>query len=48
MNKKKTNVKRLAFEKKQEKEGRNIVNWIFGCLVVVAVAYMAYAIWSFS
>ncbi len=41
-------AKRAAYEKKQEQEGRTIVNWIFGCLVVVALAYMVYAIWSFS
>jgi len=42
------NAKRAAYEKKQEQEGRKIVNWIFGCLVVLAVGYMAYAIWSVS
>ena len=39
------NAKQVAYEKKQEQEGRKVVNWIFGVLIVLAVAYAAYSIW---
>jgi hypothetical protein len=48
MSNKKVNQKREAFAKKQEQEGRKIVNWIFGILVVLAIAFCAYSIFSFA
>jgi hypothetical protein len=42
MSKKKTNAKREAFQKKQEQQGKNVVNWIFGVLVAMAVIYLVY------
>jgi hypothetical protein len=42
---KKTNVKREAYAKKQEEQGRKVVMWIFGILIALAIVYM---IWTFS
>ena len=39
----KKNARQLAYEKKQEKQGAKVVNWIFGVLIVLALCYMAYA-----
>lgn len=39
---KKVNAKREAYQKKQEQQGRNVVNWIFGVLVALAVIYLIY------
>ena len=41
---KQANAKRVAYEKKQEQEGRKVVNWIFGCLIALAIIYV---IWTF-
>lgn len=40
---KKENVKRVAYQKKQEEQGRKVVNWIFGVLVVLAIIF---AVWT--
>ena len=45
MSKNKVNAKREAYAKKQEEQGRKVVAWIFGALIVLAIAYM---IWTFS
>jgi len=42
---KKVNVKREAYAKKQEEQGKKVVSWIFGGLIVLAIIYL---IWSFS
>ena len=42
---KKTNVKREAYAKKQEEQGKKVVMWIFGILIALAIVYM---IWTFS
>jgi len=34
------NAKQKAYEKKQEAEGRKVVNWIFGALIIAAVCYL--------
>ena len=41
---KKKNLKREAYAKKQEEQGKNVVNWIFGVLVVAALIYMIWTI----
>ncbi|MBQ7510726.1 MAG: hypothetical protein IJT53_07475 [Prevotella sp.] len=46
--KKHLNAKQVAYEKKQEQEGRKVVNWIFGILVLLAVAFCAYSIYNFA
>jgi len=45
MSKNKNNAKREAYAKKQEEQGRKVIGWIFGGLIVLAVIYL---IWTFS
>ena len=40
---KKVNAKREAYQKKQEQQGKNIVMWIIGCLIVLGLAF---AVWT--
>lgn len=40
----KKNLKREAYAKKQEEQGKKVVNWIFGVLVVAALIYMIWTI----
>ncbi|MBP3510561.1 MAG: hypothetical protein J6K19_00775 [Prevotella sp.] len=42
MSKNKKNARREAYQARQEQEGRKVVNWIFGILVALAVAYIVY------
>ena len=42
---KKANLKREAYAKKQEEQGKKVVAWIFGALIVLAIIYM---IWTFT
>ncbi len=44
----KKNAKREARAKRQEKEGRNIINWIFGILIFLGVLYAIYSIILFG
>lgn len=37
---KKKNAKREAYQKKQEEQGKAVVNWIFGILVLIAIIWM--------
>ena len=39
---KKKNPKREAYKKKQEEQGRKVINWIFGVLVALAVIYLIF------
>lgn len=39
---KKNNVKREAYAKKQEQQGKNIILWIIGVLVLLAIVYVAW------
>jgi len=41
---KKKNLKREAYAKKQEEQGKKVVNLIFGVLVVAALIYMIWTI----
>ena len=43
--KKKNNAKREAYAKKQEEQGKKVVTWIFGVLIVLAIIYL---VWTFS
>jgi len=36
-------AKHDAFQKKQEEKGKEIIVWIFGGLIVLAIIYMVYA-----
>lgn len=42
---KKGQAKREAYAKKQEEQGKRVVNWIFGGLILLAVIYL---IWTIS
>jgi hypothetical protein len=42
---KKVNAKREAYAKKQEEHGKNVMKWIFGALIVLAIIYL---VWTFS
>jgi hypothetical protein len=35
-------AKHSAFQKKQEKRGREIIVWIFGGLILLAIIFMIY------
>jgi hypothetical protein len=41
-------AKQKAYAEKQEKEGRKVVNWIFGILILFAIAFCAYTIYNFA
>ncbi len=36
-------ARREAYEKRQEKEGRKVVNWIFAILVILAIIFIIYS-----
>ena len=42
---KKHNAKREAYAKKQEEQGKKVVTWIFGGLIILAIIYL---IWTFT
>ena len=42
---KKVNAKKEAYAKKQEEQGKKVVMWIFGGLIVLAIIYM---LWTLS
>ena len=42
---KKVNAKREAYAKKQEEQGKKVVTWIFGGLILLAIIYL---IWTFT
>jgi hypothetical protein len=42
---KKNNAKREAYAKKQEEQGKKVVMWIFGGLIVLALIYL---FWTFG
>lgn len=44
----KKSVKREAYAKRQEKERRSIINWIFGILIFLGVLYAIYSIILFG
>lgn len=40
---KQTNPKRVAYEKRQEKEGEKVVMWIISVLIVLGIIYAAWS-----
>ena len=42
---KKGNAKRVAYEKKQEESGKKVLNWIFGVLVILAIAFVIFSVY---
>ncbi len=45
MSNKKGTAKREAWQKKQEEQGKKVIMWIFGVLIILAICYM---VWTFS
>lgn len=43
---KKSVVKKVAYEKKQEEGGKKVMEWIFGVLVVLAIALIVFYVYS--
>lgn len=43
---KKLNAKQMAYAQKEEQKGRNVVNWIFGILILLGILYLVYAIYA--
>ena len=41
---KKGQARRAAYEARQEKEGKKVVNWIFAVLVFLALCFIAYSV----
>ena len=39
---KKVNKKRQAYAEKQQKQGQNVVKWIFVALLLLAIVYVAF------
>ena len=42
---KKNNARRAAYQARQEKEGKKVVNWIFGVLIFLALCFVVYSEW---
>ena len=42
---KKHNARRAAYQARQEKEGKKVVNWIFGVLIFLALCFVVYSVW---
>ena len=40
--------KKVAYQKKVEDKGKKVVNWIFGVLVLLAIAFVAYSVFIVS
>ena len=44
MSNKKVNAKHEAYAKKQEAQGKIVVQWIFGALIVLALVYLFWTV----
>ena len=42
---KKNNARRAAYQARQEKEGKKVVNCIFGVLIFLALGFVVYSVW---
>ena len=42
---KKNNARPAAYQARQEKEGKKVVNWIFGVLIFLALCFVVYSVW---
>ena len=40
---KKGQTRRAAYEARQEKEGKKVVNWIFAVLIILAICFIVYS-----
>ena len=44
----KTTKKKVEYQKKQEESGNNVVKWIFGVLVILALLFVVYSVYIVS
>ena len=44
----KSTQKKVAYQKKQEQDGKKVLEWIFGVLVVLAILFVVYSIFIVS
>ena len=42
----KATAKKVAYQKKQEDNGKKVMEWIFGVLVVLAIALIVFYVYS--
>ena len=40
---KKGQARRAAYEARQEKEGKKVVDWIFAVLIILAICFIVYS-----
>ena len=40
---KKGQARRAAYEARQEKEGKKVVNWVFAVLIILAICFIVYS-----
>ena len=40
--------KKVAYQKKVEDKGKKVVNWIFGVLILLALAFVVYSVFIVS
>ena len=45
---KKATEKKVAYQKKQEKSGNNVVKYIFAALIALALAFVIYSVYIVS
>ena len=45
---KKATEKKVAYQKKQEESGNNVVKYIFAALIVLALAFVIYSVYIVS
>ena len=44
----KSTQKKVAYQKKQEDNGKKVVNWIFGVLILLAIIFVIYSVFIVS
>ncbi len=47
-NGKRMNAKQKAYAQKQERQGHNVIMWIIGILILLAICYAAWSVWLVS
>ena len=43
---KQLNARQKAYAKKEEKEGRKVVNWIFAVLILLSILYLVFSVYN--
>lgn len=44
----KSTQKKVAYQQKQKESGNNVVKWIFGVLILLAILFVAYSVFIVS